>query len=314
MNEIYPNIKSIRDLSIATEIPIKKIAGMIFSSENHYRIFSLPKRNSDGVRVIHSPYPNLYKVQRFILEQILRNVDGNNYCYSYKSGVSIKDNAMRHIGTKVFYKIDLENFFENIGFKKVIRVFRNCGYSDGVSYMLTKLCLCNNGIPQGAPTSPLLSNIVTSKLDKRLSGLSTKENLTYSRYADDLFFSGEYISTKCRELIKTIVEQEGLIVNNKKELLVIGYHKKKIVTGLSVTEKNISLTRNYKRELRLNVYKYLKYNHKVNPYNVDFDPLYKEKLLGQLYFWKFIEEDNEIPNILIEKVRNKEIIYPDLEL
>jgi hypothetical protein len=153
-----------------------------------------------------------------------------------------------------------------------------------------------------APTSPYISNIIAKRLDIRLKALSKKCNLAYSRYADDIAFSGDYISSKYTKYVYTIITSEGFIPNFKKTRLVIG-NGKKIITGLSISNDKLTIPRKRKRELRKNAF-YILLNglEKYSKITKKYDPIFLERLIGKYTFWKFIEPDNKYVIITLNKL------------
>ena len=179
-----------------------------------------------------------------------------------------------------------------------------------MSYYLSSICLLENQLPQGAATSPQISNIICKRLDKRLQNLSKVFSVNYTRYADDMTFSGHYISKSFQSVVKRIIYDEGFSINERKELLILGYRKKKIVTGISISnDKELKIPRAQKRGIKQDVFKFFKYNYKIDPNNEDFDPLFSDRLLGRLNFWRQVEKNNNLVNELIRKVKRKSTTY-----
>jgi retron-type reverse transcriptase len=199
--------------------------------------------------------------------------------------------------------MDLEDFFPSIKLRRVIALFKRLGYPQNVSFYLSQLCCYSKQLPQGAATSPYLSNIIATKMDARLYGLSRAYGLNYTRYADDLTFSGPKISIKTIETIKKVVEDEGFKVNPQKTRLCRSAGKR-IVTGISVSGKNLTIPREYKRELKQEL-------HYVRSFGLTShiarrqirNPFYIESLYGKLIFWKWVEPDNTFVNQVIPYMR-----------
>lgn len=278
----------------------KEIILSILFSDKYYREFTIPKRNGK-LRKIDSPYPVLLMIQRWILDNILSTIALNNAATGFIKNKSIKDNAFVHVGKKCLLKMDIKDFFPSISLNRIICIFKNLGYPHKISYFLAKLCCKDNHLPQGAPTSPYISNIIAKRLDIRLKALSKKCNLAYTRYADDIAFSGDYISSKHIKHVYTIITSEGFIPNIEKTRLVIG-NGKKIITGLSISNDKLTIPRKKKRELRKNAF-YILLNglEKYSQITKKYDPIFLERLIGKYTFWKFIEPDNEyVKNTLIK--------------
>lgn len=188
--------------------------------------------------------------------------------------------------------MDLEDFFPSISFRQVMRVFRDCGYAKNVSYNLASLCCLDGCLPQGAATSPGLSNVIARPLDIRLSALADRLGLVYTRYADDLSFSGEKISIKLAEYVANIAEDCGFRVNEDKTYLCRSGGRR-VVTGISVANSSPRIPRDLKRKLRQEI-------HFVRRYGVlghmskkrIRNPFYLESLYGKICFWLFVEPEN----------------------
>ncbi len=284
------------------------LSKIINSANSFYREFTIPKKNG-GQRRIKSPYPSLRMCQKWIKTHIIEKIPIAEQCYSYVKGKSIVDNATVHIGSTVLYKLDLENFFDSIPLKRIMSIFLNCGYSHKVSYYLSKICTLDDCLPQGACTSPPLSNIVCKRLDRRLAGFADYEGIAYTRYSDDLFFSGVDISNQSKAFIKKIVTAESFQINNEKELYIDSPRQRKIITGLLTTEKEVKLPRSYKRELKASIFKFLKYNEGLDIYKPTFDPLCTEKIIGKLLFWKYVEKNQAYIDDIIFHIKNHEKSY-----
>ena len=265
---------------------------VINSPENHYRSFKLKKRNG-GFREILAPYPALLEMQYWIYNNILKKIPVNPYSHGFVRKKSIITNAKIHLNQKELLKLDLKDFFPSININRIIYVFKSLGYSNQVAFYLASLCSYEENLPQGAPTSPYLSNIIAKQLDKRLIGLSKQYNLRYTRYADDLTFSGDSIPAKLIEYISEIVNSEGFVINSEKTRLYKNGGKR-IVTGISVIGSELKLPKDYKRSLRQELHFIIKYGYeshikkkKIRKVN------YLETLLGKVNFWLSVEPSNE---------------------
>lgn len=193
--------------------------------DNYYHKFEIKKRKG-GKRVIVSPSPILIEVQNWILKEILEKIDLHEACIGYVKGKNVIDNAKPHLQSKYIAKIDIEEFFPSIRINRIISIFKHLGYTNKISYYLAKLCSYENRLPQGACTSPTISNIVAKRLDARLAGLADAFNLNYSRYADDLTFSGDMLPYKIVDYINDILLSEKFKINHSKTKLLGKYSQK----------------------------------------------------------------------------------------
>jgi len=287
------------------------ITRIINSSESFYREFEIPKR-SGGKRKIISPYDSLKYVQRWILENILCKVKVSGCAHGFVSQRSIVTNATYHLQGKNLLKIDLKDFFPSIPKNYVIRVFQKLGYSYKVSVCLACICCYDECLPQGAPTSPMLSNIISRHLDNRLKGLAKKSGNVYTRYADDIAFSGDNITISFVTTVKKIVEDCGFQINESKVRLY-NANGSKILTGLSLANGTLKLPRNTRRQLEQELYyikKYGLYAH-IN-HNKIRNPKYLESMIGKLNFWLMVEPENKFvksaKSYLINILKGKQLI------
>ncbi|MCH8490987.1 MAG: retron St85 family RNA-directed DNA polymerase [Oceanicaulis sp.] len=301
-NEV-PIIFDFNHLCLLLERNRRYLASAINSSSNHYREFEIPKR-SGGKRIISAPFPALLECQRWILRSILTKVELHSSAHAFTRNKSIISNSKIHVGQEHFLKIDLENFFPSISINQVINVFKSLGYTHKVSFFLASLCCHNDVLPQGAPTSPALSNIVAKNLDKRLMSFAKKFNLRYTRYADDLGFSGKSIPVKHIDYITNIIESCGFTVNNKKTVLQQKCHKR-IITGISIAENVIKVPRQYKRKLKLEIHFIRKYGiiSHIRKNKIK-NPDYLLSIIGKIHFWLSVEPDNEYAKKALFDLKN----------
>lgn len=217
-----------------------------------YDEFSIAKR-SGGSRRIAAPCRELKQMQRRILRRLLRRLKAHPAAIGFERGESFVTNARRHEGRTLIVRFDLRDFFPSIPARRVHRYFRAIGWDRRSSRLLTRLCTHNGSLPQGAPTSPRLSNLVNYRLDARLSGLAKSYGALYTRYADDLTFSfredpGKDIVGFMR-LVRRIVAGEGYQVHRRKKWDIRRRHQRQEVTGLVVNHR-ANLPRLTRRWLR----------------------------------------------------------------
>ena len=224
--------------------------------ESHYHYHWKSKR-SGGHRLIESPKRTLKGVQTVILREILDRVPAHPAAHGFVRGRSIRSNAAPHVGKRVVLKMDLANFYASVRYSRVVAVFRSLGYSREVALWLGRLTTSAipagmtfpNGdalavrtyyprhLPQGAPTSPALANLSAYSLDVRLAGLARTYDVDYTRYADDLTFSGtgrflpalsEFIS-----LTQAIIRSERFRVHHTKRK-ILRNNQRQTVAGVVV--------------------------------------------------------------------------------
>lgn len=268
----------------------KKFLGItLFFADKLYKLVKIPKKSGD-YRQISIPTRNLKYIQKWILDNILNNMKVSEHSKGFVKKCSIVDNAKQHVNNECVITLDIKDFFPSITYNQVFHIFKYYGYTNELSYTFAKICTYNGGLPQGAPSSPYISNIICLKLDKRLSQLSNRIEANYTRYADDITISGSSDIKKCLPLIVKIIREEGFEINENK--LRIQYSsERQIVTGLIVNEK-LSVPQKKKRYLRQQIHYCKRFgvaNHlehiKVNKSN------FKEHLYGLAYFIKMVERE-----------------------
>lgn len=258
--------------------------------KENYRTFYIPKK-SGGFRKIEAPKNRLLECQKWIKKNILDSVNISQYAKGFKKGSSIIENAKPHTNKEVVINLDLNNFFGTVKYNQVFSFFVYIGYTHEVAHLLTKLCTNDvNVLPQGAPTSPSLSNIICLKLDKRLANLAATFHADYTRYADDITFSGDRSILKMVPLIKKIIQEEKLFINYKKFRISFAYQKQE-VTGLTVNKK-LGVSKELINEIEKAIYFCQKLGVDNHMKNINCDrTYYKEHLYGIAYFVKMIDRD-----------------------
>ena len=255
------------------------------------------------MREIRAPYPSLKTIQQWIYENVLKSQYVHGCAHGFKPRKSIVTNAMKHVENKCLLKLDLKDFFPSIKTNRVVQVFKDIGYTKTVSWLLATLCCLDEELPQGAPTSPALSNIVARHMDKRLYRLAKNFGYRYTRYADDISFSGDDIPVAFIKYAREIIEDCGFLVNPKKVRL---YQEKdnKILTGIALMNGMIKLPREKRREYEQEIYYTLKYgvNTRIKGEYNNFST-YIHSLLGKANFWLMLEPDNVFAKDAIPKLK-----------
>lgn len=267
-----PAVLSERELATWLEIPLSRLRWFTFDKSQdpvwHYKQYSVPKRSGLGYRKLLAPSPELKSLQRRVLRGILDKVPPSPSAHGFIHDRSIVTGARVHIGHTFIARFDLADFFPSITLPRVRGVFIDLGYPFAVAYALALLCTEYNRdavtegdsvtyravgsryLVQGAPTSPSIANLVTRRLDRRLAGLASRYSLTYTRYADDMVFSGDgaFDLARFQAMISWIVTDERFDLNNDKTAVSRKPHRQ-MVTGLVVNAK-VSVPREYRRRLR----------------------------------------------------------------
>jgi retron-type reverse transcriptase len=243
------DMQHLRRLLKLTESDFKRL---YYARDQQYRTIEIPKNNGSGTRTLSLPSIDLKYLQRWILNHILYKVKAHEYAIGFVAGKSTVENARYHINQEYVLKMDIKDFFSSISGGRVYGLFKSMGYSPNVALTLTNLCIYNNSLPQGAPTSPYISNLICRKLDQRLKLLCQKRKLRYSRYADDITISGGKKVKKTISYVKKIMEEEGFRSNESKTKLIYKSIRQQ-VTGIVVNEK-LSIPKTMYKSLRQDIY------------------------------------------------------------
>ncbi|MCA9092466.1 MAG: RNA-directed DNA polymerase [Planctomycetaceae bacterium] len=228
-------------------------------SHYHYRWV---KKKQGGYRLIEAPKHQLRRLQDKILLEILCKIPVHPAAHGFVAGRSIRSNAEPHVGQRVVVKMDLANFYPTVRFSRVVSIFRAIGFSREVAIWLARITTSavplafegppgelnrwaltpyySRHLPQGAPTSPALANLSAYLLDRRLAGLARRFRANYTRYADDLTFSGDakFLSglRNFVPLVHTVIRRERFQLHYKKTK-VHRSNQHQRVTGVVVNEK-----------------------------------------------------------------------------
>ena len=246
---VYKELTSIeQDLGFTA----RTLYGLSNNLEKHYHNVYIPK--SDGTkRKLSVPDLILKRVQKSIADNILTQYPISNYAKAYKAGSSVQLNALSHVGKKKILKLDIEGFFDNIIYSKVKDiVFREDKFSEPIRILLTMLCYYKESLPQGAPTSPAITNIIMYEFDETVGAFCNNKKIAYTRYCDDMTFSGDFDEREIISFVKEELFKLGLFLKNRKTA-VVPASKQQTVTGIVVNEK-INIKKDYKKEIRQEMY------------------------------------------------------------
>ena len=288
-NNNVPVIFDFTHLALLLGIDPPLVSYYLFANEEEfYRTYSIPKK-AGGYREIDVPSNRLKGVQRWVLQNILSKVKVHDKCFGFMGGKSIYSNALNHVGKECVLNLDLKDFFPSITIKDVFFIFYNLGYTKKVSYYLAKLMTKGGVLPQGSPASPMISNIVGMRLDKRLDKLANTYGAFYSRYADDITFSGSSSIIKMLPTVEKIIKEEGFLVNEKKTRYAFSYQRQE-VTGLIVNKK-VSVPKSYIKEFKKEIYYCSKYGVASHLKRIDNrKSFFKEYMYGKAYFINMVDQ------------------------
>ncbi|HLO47712.1 MAG TPA: reverse transcriptase family protein [Kamptonema sp.] len=259
------NCNNAEEIALAMGISMGKLRFLTLNSPastiTHYTRFKILKKTGEE-RSISAPQPSLKSAQRWILDNILEKLELHSAAHGFCKKRSTVTNAKPHVGAEIIVKIDLQNFFQSISYKRVKGLFCELGYSETAANIFGLICTAyeieeierdgqinyiasgNRHLPQGSPASPAISNLICRHLDSRLAIAAKNLGFCYTRYADDLTFSGsEEAPRRISNLMKEskfIIAAEGFRINHNKTQ-ILGRSVQQEVTGIVVNTKlNIS--------------------------------------------------------------------------
>lgn len=314
LDDLISQLNAIRErLSCKGEFRLKEV--MQLAANPKYQIIKIPKKKN-GYRVISIPNQDLAFLQHCLKNLMYQWYKPNDYTFGFIQQRSIVDNAKIHITKDIIYNMDLKNFFDSISFDDIVEKLIRPPYS--FSYKVSKLIAeittvpqfdGNRILPQGAPSSPIFTNIICNHLDIRLSTFCEKHNISYSRYVDDLCFSFEskvlqkWEKGNLKSIITEIITSEGFEINKKKTRISFKNQRHE-VTGLIVNQK-VNVNRNYLKHLRTELHNWEKDGYVIASYKFlrhienkgkseEFHPKPMERVLsGKISFLKLIKGDTD---------------------
>ncbi len=248
-----PRILTMDDLAAHSGLSSGQLWYLAFAGSNAYTTFRLAKR-SGGTRLIERPISSLRVAQRWILRNILDRLRTTPRSFGFERGSKLRFHAEEHAGARAVLTLDIKNFFPSITIARVTQMYRIAGYASRSASILAHLCTSGGALPQGAPTSPRLANLVCFRMDRRLAKFAERKGVVYSRYADDMSFSASSaeVLAKHQPFIAHIVRDSGFRLNSAKTRL-IGPAGRKTVTGLVLAQETVGIGRKRLRELRAQI-------------------------------------------------------------
>lgn len=260
--------------------------------EKHYHPAVIKKRDGSE-RHLLVPDRLLMKIQKNILHHILDQLPVSSYATAYRKGSGILNNASRHTGSKKLLKLDIKNFFDNILFPRVYQyAFPTIYFPPAVGTLLTNLCCYRDRLPQGAPTSAAISNLVMKPFDEYMGTWCEARGICYSRYCDDMTFSGDFDEGEVIRKAGGFLRALGFELNRKKTN-VVSCHKRQMVTGIVVNSRP-QVSKDTRRNLRRDIYYCLRFgveehlktsgDTKYLPLGADGIRRYRLSLLGRVNY------------------------------
>lgn len=238
---------SVARLAQRLDLPVDELREFV----PDYRSAFIPKR-SGGTRRLRIPDRRTLDLQRRLLRRIFGRLKAHPAATGFERSRSIVDNARPHVRQAVVIKLDVEDFFTNTTADRLRRYFQRIGWNAEAAELLTRLTTDENGLPQGAPTSPRLSNLVNYILDVRLTRLARRWKGQYTRYADDITFS---FPKDYPRHVRGVIQKAGRILKglgyrlNHGKVRILRAHQRQTVTGLVVNDR-VRISRRQRRLLR----------------------------------------------------------------
>ena len=243
---------------------------------------------------MYVPDEFLKAIQRSINETLLSSEEISPYATAYRLGGSTKVNANPHVGKPVLLKLDIRHFFDHLIYQIVKeKAFPKERYSEQNRVLLSLLCVYMDVLPQGAPTSPTISNIVMKDFDNTIGLWCSNNKISYTRYCDDMTFSGNFDPHPVVQLVKAELRKLGLFLNDKKTV-VVRKGQKHSVTGIVVNER-LSVPLEYKKKIRQEMYYCMKFgvkSHLDSNNNDESVDKYILQLLGRINYVLSVEPQN----------------------
>lgn len=298
-----PTLHTGNDLAKALGLSLAQLRWLTYHRRGatlvHYHRYEIPKK-SGGTRHISAPKPRLAAAQRWVQTHILEKLDSAPPAHGFVRHRSLVTGATPHVGASVVINLDLKDFFPSITWRRVKGLFVKMGYGEHVATVLALLCtepprvastldgktyhvaLGERQLPQGACTSPTLTNLLCRRLDARLAGLAKRFGYTYTRYADDLSFSSKTgrDANALRWAVRQVLATEGFSENPSKTRVMRASQRQE-VTGLVVNDK-LTVTREYYKNLRATLFNCAR--HGLASQNREGHPDFAAHLRGKVAF------------------------------
>lgn len=236
--------------------PDDKYIACLYALSNHpgqhYRSHQIAKR--DGTtRQLYEPDPLLKHIQRQILHNVLEQMPVSDYATAYRKKTGIREHAFPHIKKQIVLKLDIENFFDHVMFHMVYQyAFPAVSFPPQIRSLLAHLCCRNESLPQGAPTSAYISNLVLRSFDESLGTWCAEREITYTRYCDDITCSGTFNPHMVIRKVAGYLQELGFYLKDEKTSAA-GHGQRQVVTGITVNEKP-QVPREYRSQLRKELY------------------------------------------------------------
>ena len=299
-----PVIFDVRHLSNLIGWTVNGLHYVLYYKDEHYKTYEIRKKYEENkTRTITAPSATLKQAQWWVYRNLLIRDDRISlYAQGFMGRRSVKTNAIPHEGAFWLLSLDLNDFFDNVYANRVYAYFESLGYEKEICWALTAICTYKGHLPQGAPTSPYLSNLLTKKMDDEIAQYCNANGFVYSRYADDITISSkDWNKVPSIDEVRKIVESNGHRLNHKKTRLS---HKgqKMEVTGLTVGN-GVHVSKAYRNEILRELHFCERFTPAVHSKTKYPDKMfYKEWLLGRIQFVRSVDEATG--NKMLERFNN----------
>ncbi len=303
---VYRELSSLeQDLGFSA----KTLYAVSNSLDKHYRTTTIPKKNG-GVRKLRVPDEILKAIQHQITEVLILPRPISRYAKAYYPGSSTVRNAKYHVGQPVVLKLDILHFFDSIRYSDVKDlVFPSEIYAEPLRILLTMLCYHKDALPQGAPSSPAITNVIMAEFDEIVGRHCNNQGIRYTRYCDDMTFSGDFDPESVIAFVLEELKKRGFLLNNQKTRIQRSGTRQS-VTGIVVNEK-LSIPADYRRKLRQELYFVQKYGVNEHLHRIGSDvpeEIYLQQLLGRVNYVLQVSPNDaywkEAKRRLLQKLNN----------
>ena len=288
---VYRELSSLeQDLGISA----KTLYAVSNNLSKHYRKAKLPKKNG-GFRNLSVPDEVLKSIQKQIAEVLLIHMPLSRYAKAYRFGSSTVRNAKHHVVKQVVLKLDILHFFDSIRYSTVKdKVFPEEIYAEPLRILLTMLCYHKDALPQGAPSSPAITNIILYEFDEQIGRWCRERGIAYTRYCDDMTFSGAFDPAEVIRYVRLELKKMGFLLNEQKTRI---QHpgQQQTVTGIVINEK-LSIPANYRRKLRQELYYCKKFGIQEHLHKIGLEisaNSYRMQLLGKVNYVLQVHPDDK---------------------
>ncbi len=288
---VYRELSSLeQDLGIRAET----LYAVSNNLSKHYHKVSLPKKGG-GFRNLSVPDEVLKSIQKQISEVLLIHMPVSRYAKAYRFGSSTLRNAKHHVGKRVVLKMDILHFFDSIRYSPVKdKVFPAEIYAEPLRILLTMLCYHKDALPQGAPSSPAITNILLYEFDEQIGQWCRERDIAYTRYCDDMTFSGDFEPAEIIRFVRLELKKLGFLLNEQKTRIQRP-GQQQTVTGIVVNEK-LNIPADYRRKLRQELYYCRKFGIQQHLEKIGLEiseDTYRMQLLGKVNYVLQVHPDDQ---------------------